>query len=446
MAMGDRRGEPAPTPEDAAAAAKTVSETPDQSVDVLALTLCLLGNFLLRAAAAAAGTLISLHLASLQKAGVPINAQVVGLAAMLFYGTELLGSLGFGLASDLKGRKPFMVLGPALGAVAVQLIIIAPTIPLVLLARAFQGLSTASSVPSTLSYLSAETGYSQRLQGRVMSLFEVASIVGIAGGFAAGGVLWDRLGHSAFVAVLGAYLASVVFLLLVRERRRLQPRPRNLSAYLQHLRSASAMRLIPAWVAVNAIVGLWFSHLDFQMGKRDDTTQLLVGGYSGTQIGLYTGAAAVLFVVGIAAWSLAFGRLRPTRIMGIALGGLFGLVAAVLALNHSLSSDTLRIALSIVAAAACLLVMSGFTPAALVYLAGLAEATPDTRGSVMGLYSVFLGLGQLHGSGLGGAFAAWRGVDGMIVLTFLLGLISATCVFALARWDGADGAPAAAHH
>ena len=415
-----------------------------ERVSVLALTFCLLGNFLLRAAAAAAGTLISLYLASLQKAGMPIGAQVVGLASVLFYGTELLGSLGFGLASDLKGRKPFMVLGPALGAIAVQLIIVAPTVPLVLLARACQGLSTASSVPSTLSYLSAETSYSEKLRGRVMSFFEVVSIVGIAGGFAAGGVLWDHLGHSAFLAVLGTYLASLALLGLIRERRREKAKPRDLGSYLRHLHSASAVRLIPAWIAVNAIVGLWFSQLDFQMGKADDPTQLLVGGYSGSEIGLYTGAAAVLFVLGIAAWSLAFGRLRPTQIMAIALGGLFGIVLAALALNHSQPTETVRIALTTSAAGLCLLVMSGFTPAALVYLAGLAEATPDARGSVMGLYSVFLGLGQLLGSGVGGYFAAWRGVDGMIALTLLLGLISAGCVAALARWD--HGAAPDRHH
>ena len=414
---------------------------PGPRLNLASLVLCLLGNFLLRAAAGAAGTLISLYLASLQRSGLPVKALVVGSAAMLFYAAELLGSLGFGLWSDLKGRKPFMVLGPVLGGLAVQAIFVAPTIPLVLLARMFQGLSTASSVPSTLSYLSAETGQSPKLQGRVMSSFEVASIVGMAGGFAAGGVLWDALHHTAFLVVVGAYAASLVLLLFVRDYHSVAGRAPKVRHYLACLRSRAALRLIPAWVAVNAIVGLWFSQMVFQMGKASDPTQLLVGGFTGRQIGLYTGGLALLFVVGIGLWSLAFGRLRATQIMSLALGGLFALVGLVFLLNHTAPGDHARIIALIALACAGLLVLSGFTPAALVYLAGLADEFPETRGSIMGLYSVFLGVGQFLGSGLGGYFADWRGVDGMIVLTALLGIVSALCVATLVHSEDQYATP-----
>ncbi|MDP2954822.1 MAG: MFS transporter, partial [Longimicrobiales bacterium] len=177
----------------------------------------------------------------------------------------------------------------------------------------------------------------------------------------------------------------------------------------------------------------------FQMGKADDPLQLLVGGYTGRQIGLYTAGFALLFVVGIAAWSLAFGRLRATQIMAIALVGLFALAGSLFLLNHSHPSELLRIRGLIGLVSVSLLVASGFTPAALVYLAGLAEEFPRSRGGMMGLYSVFLGVGQFIGSGLGGFFADWRGVDGMVVLTVLLGILSAGCVAALARQDSRLG-------
>ncbi len=427
-------------------------------IDVASLAYCLLGNFLLRAAAASAGTLISLYLASLHQSGLPVRARVVGLAAMLFYSAELLGSPGFGLLSDLKGRKPFMLLGPAFGGLAVQLIFLAPTIPLVLLARVFQGLSTASSVPSTLSYFSAATGDSEKVRGRVMSLFEVATIVGMAGGFATGGILWDALRHSAFLAVIGIYAASALLLWLVRDpeavrdgaRERVEHVSATLSdsltwlrersrksalARFSFLRSGSALRLIPAWIAVNAIVGLWFSHLDFQMAKADDPMQLLVGGFTGRQIGLYTAGFALLFVAGISLWALAFGRLRATQIMTCALIGLAGLVVFLFLLNHSQPWEHARIRALLGLVSAALLVVSGFTPAALVYLAGIAEEFPESRGSMMGLYSVFLGVGQFVGSGVGGFFADWHGVDGMILLTAILGGISAVCVAALVRHE-----------
>ena len=41
--------------------------------------------------------------------------------------------------------------------------------------------------------------------------------------------------------------------------------------------------------------------------------------------------------------------------------------------------------------------MSGFTPAALAYLADITEDYAGDRGAIMGLYSVFLGVGQFVG-------------------------------------------------
>lgn len=408
------------------------------SPGVFSLSFCMLANFLLRGAAAAAGTLISLYLASLHQGGTHVHAQVVGLAAMLFYSAELLGSPAFGTLSDMRGRKPFMLLGPILGGIAVQFILMAPTIPLLLLSRFLQGLSTASSVPSTLSYLSAATSHSEKLRGRMMSLFEVASIGGIAGGFATGGILWDLLHRSAFIVVIGIYFASAVLLWFIRDKQAVGQRTRMISQWASVLRSASALRLIPAWVSVNAVVGLWFSHLDFQMGKLDDPTQLLVGGFTGRQIGLYTGGLVLLFVAGIALWSLAFGRLRSTQIMAIALVGLFALVGMMFLLNHSADEQRMRIFVLVGLVCVALMVVSGFTPAALAYLARLAEERPEVRGSIMGLYSVFLGVGQFLGGGIGGFFAEWRGVDGMIVLTAILGVVAAVSVAALIRMEGTE--------
>jgi predicted MFS family arabinose efflux permease len=39
----------------------------------------------------------------------------------------------------------------------------------------------------------------------------------------------------------------------------------------------------------------------------------------------------------------------------------------------------------------------------------------------MGLYSIFLGLGQLIGASIGGPFVDWQGADGIVIVTALLG-------------------------
>jgi predicted MFS family arabinose efflux permease len=53
----------------------------------------------------------------------------------------------------------------------------------------------------------------------------------------------------------------------------------------------------------------------------------------------------------------------------------------------------------------------------------------------MGLYSVFLGVGQLLGNGLGGVFAQKWGFDGLIFLTMLLAFIALLALLRLSRID-----------
>ena len=67
-----------------------------------------------------------------------------------------------------------------------------------------------------------------------------------------------------------------------------------------------------------------------------------------------------------------------------------------------------------------LFVLAGATPAALGLLADMSERFPSDRGAIMGLYSVFLALGQITGSLIGGVAADWRGIDGMLLATLLL--------------------------
>jgi MFS family permease len=66
-------------------------------------------------------------------------------------------------------------------------------------------------------------------------------------------------------------------------------------------------------------------------------------------------------------------------------------------------------------------VLAGATPAALGLLADISEAHPADRGAIMGLYSVFLALGQITVALLGGGAAQWQGIDGLLAAS--LGLL-----------------------
>jgi predicted MFS family arabinose efflux permease len=69
-------------------------------------------------------------------------------------------------------------------------------------------------------------------------------------------------------------------------------------------------------------------------------------------------------------------------------------------------------------------VLAGATPAALGMLADISESHPSDRGAIMGLYSVFLGLGQIVGSVSSGTAADWLGIDGLLAASVVLLVIA----------------------
>jgi predicted MFS family arabinose efflux permease len=89
-----------------------------------------------------------------------------------------------------------------------------------------------------------------------------------------------------------------------------------------------------------------------------------------------------------------------------------------------------------------LFVLSGATPAALGLLADVTESFPDDRGAVMGLYSVFLGVGQILGSLIGGAAAEVKGLDGVFVATVVFLVVALVPLMHLRSVEHRIGEPA----
>lgn len=396
---------------------------------VNSLGLLFAGAYLLRLAAAAAGTLINLKFGALDASGIHhVKASSLGLAIAGFYIAELLSAPLAGTLSDFWGRRRPLLLGPLFGVVAIPFVALSNALLGVFAAKLCQGLSAGISTPPMLSVLADEAGEDDARRGRVMAWFEAATILGLASGVVAAGFLWDLLHLWAFGAVAGLYILSLLALGAVPVQQGAGARTghwrlNELVGGLRHV-----LGLAPAWVAVNAVVGVWLSHAAFQMTRRKDPTQLLVGGFSGAEFGLAAGAVLLLFVAGVVAWGQVLGRVGPVRAMRIGLGGLGLMAAGLFLLNHSVGASPLRVTVLLVAAAVGLLIMSGFTPAALSYLGAVSERFRAERGTIMGIYSVLLGVGQLIGSSLGGVFADWRGVDGLIILSVILGGVSALAV------------------
>jgi predicted MFS family arabinose efflux permease len=153
------------------------------------------------------------------------------------------------------------------------------------------------------------------------------------------------------------------------------------------------------------------------------------------QVGAGAVVAGLLFMVGIFLWSRVYARLRKTNMMIAALAGLFVTCFGLLAINNSwlpFGEPIGQWPLSPLVVVGLLLV-SGFTPVALAFLAEISEAHVEHRGAVMGLYSVLLALGQLVGAFGGGIFIQQIGLgfNGLILGSFLLGVVAWVTVLRL---------------
>ena len=387
----------------------------------------LAGTFTLRFSTGLTGAMLAVYLAALPEHGGPVvDPIVVGVFAATFYLAELILSPVFGILSDRLGHHRVMLYGPAFGAIAV--IITGLTTNLVLLGgtRWLEGASTAASIPSILGFIAIVTAGDEVLRGKMSARFEGATLLGLGAGFAAAPVTFELFGPVGFF--LNAILYGVSFLIfrIVRdpagEAAALRAPHVGFSRYLELVRSSHVWLLAPTWIAVNASIGLWFSQSIFQFARAnpDFPDQVLMRGFERWQISVAAVVIGIVFGLGLLYWGNRFKSLRRTTIILYGILGGAALVGAAIVINHG---EGLPLAVTLVAAGVAafgLFVMAGATPAALGLLADVSERFPHDRGAIMGLYSVFLAVGQIIGALIGGIAADLRGIDGMLVATVVL--------------------------
>src|SRR5580692_7139242 len=121
------------------------------------LVAVIVGTLILRLAAQTMSQMLQFYFARIDRDYFSLSHTVTGLVTASFFVTELLGSPILGAMSDRLGRKKFILLGPLLGAVAVQITAMTMAIWLLVVTRLLEGLSTASSVPATLGFITDAT-------------------------------------------------------------------------------------------------------------------------------------------------------------------------------------------------------------------------------------------------------------------------------------------------
>jgi MFS family permease len=408
------------------------------------LTAVLWGTFTLRFSTGLTGAMLLYYLARLPEfGGASVSSSIAAVMTAIYFATELVLSPVFGVLSDRIGAHRVMQIGPILGAAAVLVTAATTNLWLLGATRGLEGLAAAASIPSILGYIAIVTSGDEGLRGRSVARFEAATVAGLGVGAVAAGPLFDVFGSLAFVANAGVYAISfVIYRFLVSPvgpdvdatedaaehpigSAEVRPRGLSWSRYAGLLATSGVWLLAPTWIALNAIIGAWTTQTVFQLVRENQDPryeeQLLMGGFEPTQVSIGLAVALVVFFAGIFVWGNLFRRFRRTSIMAIGIVGGMVMVAAVFGINHSADwSAAVRIGLVLLALGG-LFVLAGATPAALGMLADISEIHPDDRGAIMGLYSVFLGLGQIVGSLVSGAAADWRGVDGLLIAS--LGLL-----------------------
>src|SRR5262245_24431271 len=260
------------------------------------------GTLVLRLSSHVMGLMLGFYLATIDREYYHISYTERGFIIAAFFIPELLGSPILGAMSDRYGRKLFILLGPILGAIAVQITSLTTAVWLLVFTRLLEGLSTASSVPATLGYISEATVSRPKLRARIMGLFEITFVGGIAVGSSVAGYLWRFSGSAK--TILGVPLTSPAFALNalfylvslaifwygIREVQGKGQHHAHHHASWKHfaaiLRAPQIWIFVPAWLGINSIIGAWLNTANGLMtGKDHFAGQILTGTVSSVEFG-----------------------------------------------------------------------------------------------------------------------------------------------------------------
>lgn len=410
------------------------------------VTPLLVGTFIQRANGGAGTVVIGLFLAQLAShAGHTITSLQVGLLAVAYYATELSLATFLGGLSDRLGRRTFMILGPLLGLVQVALLFFTPRespLPYLLSLQVLAGVASAMQVPAVLGYLADYTALNHARRMRTMSFYELATSGGIAAGIVIGGFAWDHFGRFAFLLLAAGYLLVTFCMILVPKVRRIDNHGslnQIATRYWRILRTPRLFIFIPAWISISALVGIWFSSqlafvLSAPIRRQDQYLMGIMGGH-GSHLSIVLGALSLYLGLCLLFWAFFLNHAPRLLLMLTSISGVYIACVALAGINHAGVENKSLLVLWILLLLSGIFAETSFAPAALAYLADISEEAARDRGLLMGLYSVFLGLGQLIGNGLGGAFAHQWGFDGLIYLTALLAFVALISLLSLLKME-----------
>jgi len=393
---------------------------PDRSIAIV-----LLANVLLRLAGGAGGAMVGFYLAALAERGLPIDAGLLGLLNVVANLAELLLAIPLGLLADRYTPRAILVVSTLIGAAATQLFGISGVVAIFFVSRSLESVAAVAGAPALLSFLAGATRDDAALRGRVMGYYELSLLGGIALGGVAAGALWDAVQTLGFSVLAGCYCAAaLLFAAGAAQARAAEASSEHpLGGLRLALRDPLLVRLAPAWLAVNALIGLWLTQLSFQLTGPPVPGQVLPGAFTARDAGFVQLGFALALASGVLGWSFALARIARIRALRSSLLALLVVCAAIFVLNLPLALPAgSRLLLAAVLAFA-VAVASGFTPAALAYLADITSRR-EGRGAALGIYTFLFSLGAALGSAIGGWLGTWAAIDGLVLGSVVLTLLA----------------------
>jgi multidrug resistance protein len=333
-------------------------------------------------------------------AAVGLLASAYNLPTAIF--APILGPL-----SDRRGRRAAMLLGLAVFAVAAGACIVAPTLPLLILARAINGLGAAIVLPATFAYAAdlPSPAERNRAMGIAVSAFPLSNLIGLPIGALVTGLFgWKAaFGFIALVAIVAALLI----------RRLPEELPASAAArrgYLDAYRTVLADRRA---LGVLFVTFAWFAG---SMGLF-----IYLGEFFHEKFGLAIAQAGLAYlvvgVVGVAASRLSS---RFLQVLGARRTVILGISAFVLG-AFVLPWTVIALPVALVTLAFWAFGTWFGQPGQQMIVASL---NPGLRGTMLAFNGSALNFGGVVGPIATGQVLAWGGFDAAARWASLVGLVA----------------------
>ncbi|HET7030781.1 MAG TPA: MFS transporter [Candidatus Limnocylindrales bacterium] len=251
---------------------------------------------------------------------------LVGLLASAYALPTAIFAPLFGPVSDRRGRRAGMLIGLSIFTAAAAACTVAPSLPLLLVARAINGLGAAIVSPATLAYASDLPSPRERARtlGIVLSAFPFSTLIGLPIGALVTGIFGWRAAF-AFVLVV-AFAAVLGISRLPADRPNRASRTGYLESYRTILRDRRALGVLLvtfAWFAGTFgyfVYQAEFFHEAFGLPTNVAGLSYLVVGVVGVAATRLSGrflhlvGARRAVMIGIAAFAVAAFLMPLTRV------------------------------------------------------------------------------------------------------------------------------------